>query len=186
MKEPTRFYLHTKNLGFSKLCWFHERKEYEMMFGFCGLSSKAAFYANQYEDRYVNKEEMMKFRSKYKNAGLRQKKELVNHFTMDESGRFHLKLKSGNERYIDEVQLLTPISDKIEKFLEFFIISDLASKYEQTTEPPKKPYVSVPLSPADFVILRGRFSGVNFDLEKTLAEEEMRFKKTKIFSSLSC
>ena len=173
MKEATRFYLNREGLGLIKLCWFHENKESEMMFGFCGLSFKQACFANQYEDKYVTREEMRELRINYRDAKLRQQRQLIDHFIMHEDGVFHLKLKSGDEKYVHKVKLLSPvINDEIGEFLDFFIISDISSKYNQIIKRPNSPFTSISVKPNNFVVLRGRFSGAKFNLEQTVVEEE--------------
>lgn len=62
-------------------------------------------------------------------------------------------------------------------FLQFQIISDLASYYQLSTKRPKKPSVSIGVADNQCLSLRGVFAGIKFDLKKEIGQTLVAINK---------
>jgi len=169
--EATRLYLKQSANDYSKLLWFKEHKLNEMMLGFGGLITDNAQFCFEYPDRNVSLEEMQQLRTEYKNFKPR-KRIVADHIIVHQDGKIHLKLKDQKEKYVHKVRLSGPINDQAPVFLDFFVLSDILSKYKKTKSVPENPHVKLNVPPNHVVILRCRFSGAKYNLEKIVAEEE--------------
>ena len=61
--------------------------------------------------------------------------------------------------------------------MDFLILTDVASKYATTTDKPESTDVVFSIRPDDMLILRVRFSGADFDLERVIVSAELLLGK---------
>lgn len=169
---PTRLYFHHGDDTYSPIMWFHEYAPLEMIFGFYGVSSKAARLSFEYPQRNVSVQEArsVKFRYEERDAVDRP----LQHITVHVSGEFHIKLKDAAEPYVHRLYGVRPLHPSTGQFLDFRVITDLPSSYQRAVEQPRRPYVVIRPPPNSVAFIDGRFSGAKYQLERELLAEVQR------------
>ncbi|MBU4287914.1 MAG: hypothetical protein KKI12_07075 [Proteobacteria bacterium] len=166
--NPTRLYLQKEKEGFSPLLWFHNFKFNEMMFGIYGLNQKQSKLTLEFPEYVLSDNELEAVNYKYEDASPINKQ--LDHITCHGDGKFHLKTKNEDkDLYIHELKSITPLGPDVPIFLQFQILSDAAENYTISKKSPKKPSAQINLSGREYIVLRGAFSGINYELEKEMA-----------------
>jgi hypothetical protein len=148
-----------------------------MVLGFYGHSLGDPDLAFEYDDRLITHDEMSTLRIEY--AAAHPVQQQVDHFTVHcergnfANGEFHLRASYGS-RPIHNVSIPPPLNSASGVFLDFIVFTDDLSNYDAYTEPLTDLDVVIPVENRQVLLLRGRFSGVDFDLESIVADEERR------------
>lgn len=167
--EPTRLYLEKSKNDFSRLLWFQNNKMNEMLLGIYGLSQKQPTLTLEFPEYVLEDHELNAVRYNYSEA-IEINKQL-DHITCHCDGELHLKTKNDlNDRYMHQLKSNIPLGPDVPIFLQFQIISDIASNYQLTTKTPKNPFVSIKLSDDQCLCMRGMFAGINFDIKNEMGQ----------------
>lgn len=167
--EPTRLYLEKSKNDFSPLLWFQNNKMNEMLLGIYGLSQKQPTLTLEFPEYILEDRELNAVRYNYSEA-IKINKQL-DHMTCHRDGKFHLKTKNDlNDRYMHQLKSNIPLGPDVPIFLQFQIISDIASNYQRTTKTPSNPFVSIKLSDDQCLCMRGMFAGINFDIMNEMGQ----------------
>lgn len=173
--EPTRLYLQTNSDVFSRLLWFHNNKPNEMLLGIYGLYQKQPTLTLEFPEYTLADDELDEVRFNYSEV-IEINKQLE-HITCHCDGKFHLRtVNDPNDRYIHELKSNIPLGPEVPIFLQFVILSDIASNYRLASKKPKNHHVSIKLADDQCLAMRGAFSGIKFKLA-----EEMRQTLCAIF-----
>lgn len=167
--ERTLLYLQKNNNDFSRLLWFHNYKANEMVLGICGFTKEQPTLTLEFPEYILADHELDAIRYNYSEASAVNKR--LDHITCHCDGKFHLKtINDSRDRYIHQLKSNIPLGPNVPIFLQFQIISDLASNYQLLSNPPKNPHVAIKLANDQCLSLRGAFSGIKFDLKKEIGE----------------
>jgi hypothetical protein len=170
-KQPTRLYFDLRDGTYAPFMWFHEHAPLEMMMGFHGLSSTSARLSFEYPERNVSIEEAKSVKFKYGERHLVDRP--LEHVTVHASGEFHIKLKDAADPYVHRLQGSRPLDTGTPQFLDFKVLTEPPGKYRTVTNP-KRPYVPIPCPDNAILLVDGRFSGGEHDLEGSLLREVQR------------
>lgn len=176
IRQPrTDFLIERNRTNRIRLASFGEYAPNEMVLAFYGLGSGPPHLAFEYDDRFIRYDEMSRLRVEYLAAKPVQRP--VDHFTVHcerrgfPTGEFHLRADYGS-RPIHKVSIPAPLNSRTPVFLDFIVLSDDLAKYSVFLDKPTDRDVVVAAEVSQFVVLRGRFAGADFDLESVVASEE--------------
>ena len=168
MVEPTRVYFR-RDSDFSRVMWFHNNKENEMLIGFYGLSQKKPILKSIFPDRQVTLVDLKALSFSY--AAIKSVNKKIDHITVHGDGTFHIKTIGGREIYMDTLKRVEPLGPYTPTFLDFIVLTHTPDKYKMTTTQPKKPSTWIDSQDDRIFIIEGKFAGANYEkLEKEMAD----------------
>jgi hypothetical protein len=141
-----------------------------MMIGISGLLEKHA-KLDIFPELNVSEDELKSLRWNYHDVI--EVKEKVDHITCHSDGTFHIKTINGIEVYRDTLKLQQPLGPNTRIFLDFIVMSDLASNYQVAASEPKDNSFALACQPNEFYIIEGKFSGANYPLENDMARRAL-------------
>lgn len=175
MNRAMRLYFQKGPDAFAPFLGFEEINSSELLFGVYGLDRKAPSLTVRFSDREVTDEELLDLQWEYKAA--RQMRAPADHFTCHQDGTFHLKAhRSVQPLYSDRLRRAEPLDPKTSRFLDFLVLSDRVEEYRCVVRHPKRPAIRIVAEPRAVVFIRGRFSGLEYNLEKEAEQETARIR----------
>ena len=144
-----------------------------MLLGIYGFSAKAPTLRQMWPERELEASELDAIN--YKFGGAMEVGTQVDHFTCHADGSFHIKTKDGKDLYIQRVPGTEPLGPDTSIFLQVILWSDLATNYSVVGGSVKDPRVCLDLPEDHCIPLRVMFSGVNYDVEQTMANTMAQF-----------
>jgi hypothetical protein len=164
-----RIYLKSNSLDF-KFMWFHNYSLNDMMIGISGLLEKHA-KLDIFPELNVSEDELKSLRWNYHEVI--EVKEKVDHITCHSDGTFHIKTINDIVVYRDTLKLQQHLGPNTGIFLDFIVMSDLASNYQVAASEPKDNSFALACQPNEFYIIEGKFSGANYPLENDMARRAL-------------
>jgi hypothetical protein len=167
MVDQTRLYLRTNQTIYRPVAWFRNNKPNELLIGLYGLRKKQPVLRYMWPERELEKEQLDAVRFDY-----RDKIDVgyaVDHVTCHADGRFHVKTANHKDLYVQEMQRCEPLGPDTTTFLELIICTDIARNYCLTSTTAKVPNAWIDVLEGSYVVLRGMFSGANYDIESVMA-----------------
>ncbi|MBI3022023.1 MAG: hypothetical protein HYY90_03220 [Candidatus Omnitrophica bacterium] len=170
-KVSGRIYLKKEDGTYTKLFWIEEHKPFDLFVGVYGTSGKAAKLVCEYNDQEVGGNDNT-FTRRFSYADARLVNKGFDHFSFHPDGTFWIKLRNEEERYVHKLKREQPITGTTVVFQDFYILSDLVSRYTPCTGTLKKNSLEIFARSNSVIRLRIRISGIEYDIEKEVKQND--------------
>lgn len=178
---PTYFYLQQKSEAYSKFLMFHNYSPNQMLIEIYGLNGQKALMTHEFLERILTENELSSVNFQWPDAI--EVDEPIEHITCHQDGyTFQIKTQNKKNLYTRRMKHTTPIGPNVDTFLNFEVISKLASKYSTLNETPSLPNVTFPVKANKSLFITGVFAGSRYPLENEFVANIQHRLRKKIYA----